>query len=267
MKTLRYVFATLLILLGLTSIILPVATVSAAPVACQGGWEHLKTDEKVCCPQGSGGDARDCFFAKYLNPTIRVLSFVAGLAAVIGITIGGIQYAASGGDPQKTAAGKGKVIKALYGLLAFLFLYSALQFLSPGGIGANPTPSGSGSTVAQQCSKPFLGLKPWFAYLPNEAFATGSCNLDEFKLFGKTGDGKQSNLVPVVLAIADDLVRIAGMVAVVYVLVGSVQYVTSNGEPDRTKRARETIINALVGVVIAIIAVAVVSYIGNKLSS
>ncbi|MBL8122449.1 hypothetical protein JNM87_06925 [Candidatus Saccharibacteria bacterium] len=226
-----------------------------------GTGENLQTDQRVCCPAGTGATASSCFYGKYLNPAIKVLSALAGVGVVIGILIGAIQYASSGGDPQKTAQGKGKIVKSIVALIFFMFLYSGIQFMSPGGV-KNNTPSGSGATIAARCIQgTFLGIKPWFAYLPDSAFAPGTCNIDDFDLFS-VSDG----LVPVALAVADDLVRVAGLVAVAYVIVGGVQFVTSQGEPDRTKRARETIINALIGVVMAIVAASVVSFVGQRLS-
>ncbi|QQS20206.1 hypothetical protein IPL85_02010 [Candidatus Saccharibacteria bacterium] len=225
--------------------------------------QSLMGDNKTCCPDGSQDDSKKCLYAKYINPIIKILTFTAGIAAIIGIIIGGIQYSASSGDPQKTAAGKGKIIKALYGFIAFLFLYSALQFLSPGGISSNTAPVG-GTASAATCGKKFLGLKPWFAYLQDDNFDP-DCNINnKFQLLG---DGKNSGILPVSLAIADALVRIAGFVAVVFVIMGGIYFITSNGEPDRAKRGRETIFGALIGLVVAIVAAAVVSFIGSKLSA
>lgn len=221
-------------------------------------------NDRVCCPKGSEDSATSCMLGKYVNPVVTGLSVLAGIAVVIGIVMGGIQYGASAGDPQKAAKAKGMITKALMGLVAFMFLYSAFQFLSPGNISKNFEPNGSGGSIASQCSNTFLGLKPWFAYLPDSSFESGTCNITNFSLLGS--DGKDSQLVPVLLAITDDLVRIAGMVAVAFVITGGIKYVTSGGEPDKTKQALETIISALVGVAIAIIAAAVVSYIGTQLS-
>ena len=82
--------------------------------SCPEGQTHLAlpgegVNNRVCCPNGSETDAEDCTFAKYLNPTIRLLSAVAGSLVIIGLILGGIQYSASGGDPQKAAAGKAKI--------------------------------------------------------------------------------------------------------------------------------------------------------------
>lgn len=274
---------------GLVSFLIPTAIAGAAttPASSAGpctptNWQHLKVydandptmvDKNVCCPPGSEGSGTDCVFAKYINPIVKLLSVAAGIAVVIGIVIGGIQYSSSAGDPQKASQAKGKITKALLGLATFLFLYSALQFFSPGGISSAPMPDTSrGGSIANQCSKEFLGLKPWFAYLPNDAFeSSSSCSITNFSFLGEQDSQgnttKPSSLLPVLLAIADDLLRIAGLVAVAFVITGGIQYVMSSGEPDKTKKARETIINALVGVVVAIIAASVVSYIGSKLSS
>jgi hypothetical protein len=75
------------------------------------------------------------------NPITQKVQFVINLlAAGIGIivtamiVIGAIQYSASGGDPQVVAAAKKKITNAVLALIAFMFMYSFLQWLVPGGI-------------------------------------------------------------------------------------------------------------------------------------
>jgi hypothetical protein len=221
----------------------------------------------VCCPNGTEDNATRCFFALYVNPAVYLLTALAGVAAVFGIASGGIQYAASAGDPQKVAAGKAKVTKALYGVVGFMFLFSALQFLSPGGFSQKNTVPPGASNRAEACSSSFFGLKPWFAYLPNEKF-DDNCQIQEFNLLGSgtAPNNTPSDFGPVALAIVDNLVRIAAVVAVVFVVIGGVKYVTSQGEPEGTKAAKDSIINAIIGLVIAIIAASVVSFIGNQIT-
>ncbi|MGB4800289.1 MAG: hypothetical protein WBP03_02110 [Candidatus Saccharimonadales bacterium] len=277
MKRFTRLFLCVVTVLGLYATIVPgqsVSAKSAAPAVCPSGWKYLQVsdgvggteeNDHVCCPDGSQNTSQDCMMAKYVNPLVKVLGALAGVAVIIGIIMGAIQYASSGGDPQKSAAGKGKIVKSIYGLVTFLFLFGIMQFLSPGGLGVNSiTPSGS--NIAAQCSKPFLGIKPWFAYLPDSAFGAGSCDITNFALFGDAQNGTGSYVLPVALAISDALLRIIGFVAVGFVMVGGIKYVTSQGEPDKTKQARETIINALAGLAIAIIAASVVTYIGNRLA-
>lgn len=118
---------------------------------------------------------------------------------------------------------------------------------------------------AAECgAKGFLGLKPWYVYI-NDSNHFKGCDLRNFTLL--PGGDHASDVPLVLLAIVDDLLRIAGMVAVAFVLVGAIKYVTSQGSPEDTASAQSTIINALIGLVIAVVAVAFVSFLGNRLGS
>jgi len=69
----------------------------------------------------------------------------------------------------------------------------------------------------------------------------------------------------IVAAIIDILLRIAGIAAIIFVLYGGVQYLISQGDPDRTAQARRTIINAIIGLVIAIAATALITFIAGSI--
>jgi hypothetical protein len=112
---------------------------------------------------------------------------------------------------------------------------------------------------ANSCSKSFLGLETWFHYLPASSF-NSDCSIKSFNALGS-----HSDFLLIGLAILDDLIRIAALVAVGYVIFGGFQYITSQGSPDSTKKAQQTIINALIGVVVAILAASIVAFIGNRL--
>jgi hypothetical protein len=127
------------------------------------------------------------------------------------------------------------------------------------------------SQFALTCSAPtFLGLRPWYYYLnygaitvksPNGTVLSQYCGIQNFQLL--PAGSTPSDVPLVLLAVVDDLLRIGGLVAVGFIIYGAIQYVTSQGSPDQTSHAQRTIINAVVGLVISIIAVTVVSFIGN----
>lgn len=121
------------------------------------------------------------------------------------------------------------------------------------------------SFAAAACEKSggFFIFKPWYEYLKNNFDA--NCNITNFRLLPEAG--AKSDLPLVFLAIIDDLLRLAGLIAVAYIIVGGIRFITSQGSPEQTAAARSTIINALVGLVIALIAVSVVTFIGNKLGA
>lgn len=126
------------------------------------------------------------------------------------------------------------------------------------------------ASQAANCARhnSFLGLKTWYAYFPNNWFGeSGGSACDINSEFSNHILGAQSGLLLIALAILDDLIRIAALVAVGYVIYGGIQYVTSNGSPEATSKARSTIINALIGLGIAVIAASVVSFIGTKLGN
>ena len=125
-------------------------------------------------------------------------------------------------------------------------------------------------TFAAACDKTtFLGLVPWYQYLNLSADATGRCAVTNFNP-SATGDqtgafGAHSPGLLIGLAVLDDLIRVAAMVAVGYIVYGGIQYMTSQGSPDMTKKAQQTIINALIGLGVALMGSAIVAFVGNQL--
>jgi hypothetical protein len=156
----------------------------------------------------------------------------------------------------------------------------AISLAAPAGQAA----AASGSDTVNKCKHTFLGLKPWYQYMgdslndgtpsdnPGLSADEAKKNVCDVKCFNvftteKANDcGKKSSDVPLVLlAIVDDLLRIAGLVALGFIIVGAFRYVASQGNPDSTAKAQDTIVNALLGLAISVTAVAFVSFIGNKL--
>jgi hypothetical protein len=114
--------------------------------------------------------------------------------------------------------------------------------------------------AAGQCAdKTFLGLLPWYHYLD----LNSRCDFDASHPF--TLLGRNSDLLFIALAIVDDLLRIAGLVAVIFIIYASIKYVISQGSPDETSQAKSTLINALVGLAVALVAVGLISFLGSQL--
>lgn len=56
-----------------------------------------------------------------------------------------------------------------------------------------------------------------------------------------------------------------GAIALLVVIVGALQYIISNGDPQTTSRAKDTIIYAVVGLAIVIMAAAIVNFVYSRL--
>jgi hypothetical protein len=121
------------------------------------------------------------------------------------------------------------------------------------------------AALPAQCNSTFFGIPPWYKYLPMKYdAASGVCSVDDsFKLLGL---GADSGLILIGLAIIDMLLRVAGMVAVGFVIWGGIKYLTSQGEASELSAAKHTIINALVGLVIAMVGTSLVVFVGNRLA-
>lgn len=59
---------------------------------------------------------------------------------------------------------------------------------------------------------------------------------------------------------------LAGAVALLIITLAGTQYVLSQGDPQKVAKAKETIIYALVGLVIAILAYSIVSFVVTRLA-
>lgn len=74
---------------------------------------------------------------------------------------------------------------------------------------------------------------------------------------GATDIGKVFNIVVKILSI------LIGSLSVIFIIVGGLQMVSSSGDPQRFRMGRESVIYACVGLVIAIGAYAIVSFVAN----
>jgi hypothetical protein len=178
------------------------------------------------------------------------------------------------------------LVKSLSGLVGIITLGLLLVTnLNPAMVDAKPAKASAGvtgkttstSSIADQCTSGFFGLEPWFKFLPDDDFYGSSADSSQGESFcgikcfnvldqgsAKNDCGQSKSDIPLVLlAVVDDLLRIAGLVALGFVIYGAFQFVTSQGSPDGTNRARNTVINALIGMAVATIAIAAVSYLGN----
>lgn len=61
------------------------------------------------------------------------------------------------------------------------------------------------------------------------------------------------------------LLYVIGAAAVLMIVIGGFRYVTSNGEPAAASKAKTTIIYALIGVVVAVMAYGIVNFILNNI--
>ena len=97
-----------------------------------------------------------------------------------------------------------------------------------------------------------LTIKPWY-----DGLLESDCSI---KSPDKVG-GLSPFIWKIVLNIVEDLLQLAGYVAVGFIIYGGFQFMTSSGSPDQAAKAQKTIINAAIGLVIAIASIGLVNLI------
>ena len=115
----------------------------------------------------------------------------------------------------------------------------------------------------QTIMKAFFNFPTWYRGLGVEASSNGESCVVAQNLF------KDKELAPIIFTIAlniiDIALRLAGLVAVGFVIWGGFHYTLAHGEPEQAKKAINIIRTALIGLVISMIATVVVSFLVARL--
>ncbi len=98
----------------------------------------------------------------------------------------------------------------------------------------------------------FFGFPTWHKYLSKDPTYC-SPQLGALDDFWKIG-----------LAIVEMLLRLVILVSIIYVMLGGLKYITARGNPDKLNTAKTSIVDALIGLAVAVVASAVVAFIGSR---
>jgi len=74
-------------------------------------------------------------------------------------------------------------------------------------------------------------------------------------------DLKGSNLMGTVNTIINVVLGVLGIIAVAVIIIGGVQYTTSAGDPGKVKKAKDTILYGIIGLLVALLAFAIVNFV------
>lgn len=88
---------------------------------------------------------------------------------------------------------------------------------------------------------------------PNEA-----CNGDTT---GICGDGADSELTAIIGVVIRLMIFVAGIIAVIMIIIGGIKYATSNGDSSSISSAKNTILYAVIGLAVAIMSFAIVNFV------
>jgi hypothetical protein len=170
-------------------------------------------------------------------------------------------------QPHSPVRGQRPHLAARLALAGFV---AGLLLLAGGGAGASAAAAGlperpmpPARMTASGCKKGgFFGFPAWYEYLQVETTKNGGCSVN----IDSNQPSSYYKIVPLVaLAVIDILLRVAGIVAIVFVIYGGVELIISQGNPEKAGKGRGTIINALIGLGITVVATVFVSFVGRSL--
>ena len=161
-----------------------------------------------------------------LNILVDLL-VIAGYASMIFVIYGGYQFIMSQGDPGKTASGKKTLTSAIIGLVVTL---SASVLVNTGMVILNIN-----STGGSVSSLPGQGL---------------------------TAEEQQAQIQSAFTW----AYTVAGIVAVAFIIYGGIKYVISQGDPGKTRAATQSIVYAVVGLIVVLMAAAITALVTSSVS-
>jgi len=179
---------------------------------------------------GSGGYTITTFAWRIVFNSMDILFGIVAYAAVFFVVLGGFNVLFSGGDPGKVSKGKMTIMNALLGVAVALLASGLVRFVNDTLIG------------------------------------TGNHNL---RIENSTGtfrvvDGYDVNTDDVWLGAMGAFLMVAGIGAVMMVVWGGVKLSMASGDPAATAKAKNTILFALIGAIVMLLASFIVGFVADS---
>ena len=86
-------------------------------------------------------------------------------------------------------------------------------------------------------------------------------------IFGTSGLNGSQSLSDLIVNVIRLMLLFAGAIAVVFVIIGGYQYLVSAGNEEVAEKGKKTLINAIIGIVVVVLAYAIINVIVNLVGS
>ncbi len=144
-------------------------------------------------------------------------------------------------------------------LMSALLLPAPLALAAPVGGSGGTNGAGAGANTGGTGSGGGTGIDV-FKSCGGAAGSTASGS----QICGAADQGEDS-FSKLMTNIVNTLLLVLGMIAVIMIVIGGIRYTTSNGDAQQTKSAKDTIMYAIVGLAVAVMAYAIVNFVLARL--
>jgi hypothetical protein len=149
-------------------------------------------------------------------------------------------------------------IKALIAAIGFVFISAGAALTL-----ALPTfASTPAAPAAKSCpTTAFLTFPAWYNGMTNADCSLKSPNDYNTAPVGQPSNGLSVFIWHIVLNVIDIVLQLVGYISVIFIMIGGFTFLTSSGEAANIAKAKNTITNAIIGLVISIASVAIINLI------
>ena len=109
-------------------------------------------------------------------------------------------------------------------------------------------------------------ILPFLAYAQSTV-SNGLSNAGLQSIFGTGGLNNSQSLSDLILNVIRLMLLFAGAIAVVFVIIGGYQYLVSAGNEETAEKGKKTLINAIIGIIVIVLAYAIINVIVNLVGS
>lgn len=112
---------------------------------------------------------------------------------------------------------------------------------------------------------------PMFAHAQTAGCSSGNCVQSGLNTIGSSGVFPQSSIAnrtvsDLIVSVIKIMLMVAGSIAVLFIIIGGFQYVTSAGNAEQAEKGRATLVNAIIGIIIIILSYVIINVVVNTVS-
>jgi len=137
-------------------------------------------------------------------------------------------------------------------LIKNIIFGGAFVFLVASPVAVVTTPQATYAVTAADCEKTFLAIPPWYRGLTKDE--AGTCAIVSPN---EVAGGLQGFIIKIALNVIQIGLVIAGWIALFFILYGGFLFITGGSNASQIEKARKSILNAVIGLVISMGAIAI----------
>jgi TRAP-type C4-dicarboxylate transport system permease small subunit len=237
----------------------------------------------------SGPDAINAIPAFIASITDIILLIVGSLATLY-LIIGGYQYITATGNPEKIEKAKKTITYSIVGLIVSSLAGLIVHYLDPFIRGWEPLVGQQGGigliiiNIIDIALYFFISLAVLFLIIGGYQYIISAGNPERIQKAKQAITGSIIGIVVVILSktitnlihnklagqtllkdvlqsFINTVLSVTFVVAVLFLIIGGYQYITSTGNPEAIQKAKNTILNSVIGLIVIILSYAIVRFV------